>query len=213
MAEARDTNAVRIHSIPIVKEVLMMVTHGASVLLVGFLLVPGLANAQGKLEVAYPEDYRTWVRVKSMVILEGHQHFEAFGGFHHVYANAKALTALKHGGPFAKGSILVFDLREAITKDHAISEGSRQVLGVMEKDPDRFPLTAGWGFEDFKVSGGTYLRAVTEMRTSACPVTTLEKPRTTSIRAIRIRVRRQSRTGASGIHRPLLESSAMSIRG
>lgn len=143
----------------------MMVTRGASVLLVGLLLTPGLVNGQSDAKVAYPEDYRSWVRVKSMVILEDHEHFEAFGGFHHVYANAKALTALKQGGPFAKGSILVFDLREAITKDGAITEGSRQVLGVMEKDPDRFSQTAGWGFEDFKISGDGYRRAVTDMRT------------------------------------------------
>jgi hypothetical protein len=42
-----------------------------------------------------------------MVILEGHVHFEAFGGFHHVYANDKAVTALTEGSPFpCTGAVL-----------------------------------------------------------------------------------------------------------
>jgi hypothetical protein len=124
----------------------------------------GLLNGQNQTRVAYPEDYRSWAHVKSMVILEGHVHFEAFGGFHHVYANAKAVTALKEGTPFPKGSVLVFDLREAITEDNAVSEGRRLVVGVMEKDPARFSETAGWGFEDFKIKGDKYERAVTDAR-------------------------------------------------
>lgn len=128
------------------------------------LLATGFLFGQSQTEVAYPEDYRNWVHVKSMVILEGHVHFEAFGGFHHVYANDKAVAALKQGIPFPKGAVLVFDLREALAEDNAISEGRRLVVGVMEKDPERFPGTAGWGFEDFKMRGDVYERAVTNAR-------------------------------------------------
>ncbi len=34
----------------------------------------------------------------------------------------------------------------------------------MEKDSERFPETAGWGFEDFKIKGDAYERAVTDAR-------------------------------------------------
>ncbi|MDH3311413.1 MAG: cytochrome P460 family protein [Gammaproteobacteria bacterium] len=106
--------------------------------------------AENKSEVPYPKDYRDWTRVKSMVIQEGHEFFNAFGGFHHVYANKKALVSLKKGTPFNKDSVLVFELFEPIEENHAITEGERKVIGVMVKDPKRYPETGGWGFEDFK---------------------------------------------------------------
>lgn len=129
-----------------------------------------LGESQG--EVAFPEGYRDWTRVKSMVILPGHVHYDAFGGFHHVYANDEALAALKQGGPFPKGAVLVFDLLKEIVEDKEIVEGPRQVVGVMEKDSGRFAATEGWGFEDFK-EGDPLQPSVTDMREQclSCHVT------------------------------------------
>ncbi len=137
--------------------------HWTGGLLIAAILAPGLLFGQSKAQVAYPEGYQSWTRVKSMIILEGHVHFNAFGGFHHVYANDKALESLKKGKPFAKGSVLVFELFESIVENNAITEGPRQVIGVMEKDPNRFTGTKGWGFEDFKL-GDPNQRSVTNMR-------------------------------------------------
>jgi hypothetical protein len=134
-----------------------------TILLVAILLIPGLPFAAGSAKVAYPDGYRDWTRVKSEVIQEGHEHFNAFGGFHHVYANKYALAALKKGLPFKKGSVLVFELFEAIDKNHVITEGERQVIGVMIKDLKRYPETAGWGFEDFKKADPKQ-RSVTNMK-------------------------------------------------
>jgi len=121
------------------------------------------AQAQSPGQVAFPEGYREWSHVKSAVILEGHVNYDAFGGIHHVYANALALAALKDGTPFQKGAILVFDLLEESVEGNAVTEGRRKVVGVMEKDPDRFSDTEGWGFEDFR--GGDPLQpSVTDMR-------------------------------------------------
>ena len=127
------------------------------------LLASGLLFGQTESKVAYPEGYRNWAHVKSMVIMKGHVDYDAFGGIHHVYANDKALVALKSGKSFPKGAVLVFDLLEEGTGNGAIIEGSRKVIGVMEKDPDRFIETAGWGFEDFK-QGDPTQRSVTNMR-------------------------------------------------
>lgn len=118
------------------------------------------ADAQGA--VPYPEGYREWTHVKSMVIQEGHPLFGAFGGIHHVYANAAALRTLRSGGRFGDGAVLVFDLLEAPLADSAITEGARKVVGVMHKDARRFAATGGWGFEGFK--GDTRERAVTDAR-------------------------------------------------
>jgi hypothetical protein len=111
--------------------------------------------------VPYPEGYRQWTHVKSMVLQEGHPLFEAFGGIHHIYANPKALSAYRKGSPFPDGSIIVFDLLEAKTENNAIVEGARKVVGVMVKDRRRYASTGGWGFEAFR--GDTRERLVQDM--------------------------------------------------
>jgi len=99
--------------------------------------------------VPYPEGYRNWTHVKSMVIEKGHPLYEAFGGIHHLYANKQALEGYRTG-KFPTGAVIVFDLLEAKSADNAVQEGPRKVLGVMHKDPKKWKDTGGWGFEGFK---------------------------------------------------------------
>ena len=115
--------------------------------LAGFVTI--VAVTAQTATVPYPEGYRDWRHVKSMVVSQGHPLFESFGGIHHLYANDLALKGYM-SGKFADGSIIVFDLLEAQTKDNATSEGTRKVLGVMHKDSARWAATGGWGFEGFK---------------------------------------------------------------
>ena len=96
------------------------------------------SGAEGEKHlVKYPVGYRDWTHVKTMAILPGHSLYETFGGIHHVYANVKALQALKEGGIYPDGSVLIFDLLEAHSKEYAFKEGGRKVLGVMEKSMNR----------------------------------------------------------------------------
>lgn len=116
--------------------------------------------------VPYPADYRGWHHVKSMVIEEGHPLFAAFGGIHHLYANAKALEGYR-SGRFPDGAVIVFDLLEARRADSAVTEGGRKVLGVMHKDSRRWAGTGGWGFEGF-AGGDPEKRAVADKAAQAC---------------------------------------------
>lgn len=125
----------------------------ALILGLGATAGPGLAQ-----EVAFPEGYRDWRHVKSMVLEEGHPLFDAFGGIHHIYANRTALDGYSSGS-FPDGAVIVFDLLEVVEGDGAISEGSRKVLGVMQRDGRLFAATGGWGFEAF-VGGDPAQRAV-----------------------------------------------------
>jgi hypothetical protein len=136
---------------------------GMAGVLVSGALASSLLLGQTQTRVAFPEGYRDWTHVKSAVILPGHVHYNAFGGVHHVYANDEALAALKEGTPFPKGAVLVFDLLQEVVEDNAVTEGVRKVIGVMVKDPDRFPETEGWGFEDFR-QGDAGQPSVTDMR-------------------------------------------------
>ncbi|PIV32167.1 MAG: cytochrome C [Lysobacterales bacterium CG02_land_8_20_14_3_00_62_12] len=117
-------------------------------------------------EVAYPEGYRHWHHVKSMVINQGHPLHGAFGGIHHLYANAKAVAGYP-SGQFADGAVIVFDLLEAQAADNAITEGARKVVGVMQKDAKKFAATGGWGFEGF-AAGDRSKRVVGADAASAC---------------------------------------------
>ena len=124
--------------------------------------IPLSAFAQ---EVPYPKNYRGWTHVKSMQIKPGHPLYDAFGGLHHLYANAKGMDGYRKG-KFADGAVLVFDLLEAREDGGAMTEGPRKVLGVMHKNADRYKATGGWGFEAFK--GDSRERVVGKNAASAC---------------------------------------------
>ena len=130
----------------------------------------GAAMTAGALaaepQVPYPDGYRDWHHVKSMVIEEGHQLYSAFGGIHHIYANDKALNGYRKGS-FPDGAVLIFDLLEAISAGNAITEGQRKVVGVMHKDAEQFAATGGWGFEGFG-GGDPTNRVVGKDAASAC---------------------------------------------
>lgn len=134
-----------------------------AVVLIAAVVTVALAQEKAKPPVNYPEGYRNWTHVKSMVIQEGHKVYDKFGGIHHIYANKKALAAMEKGKPYPDGSIFVFDLLEAESKDNAIAEGPRKLVGVIEKNAKKYAETGGWGFEGFK--GDTKDRAVTDMKT------------------------------------------------
>lgn len=131
------------------------------------LLLAGIAAAADSTSaVPYPNGYRSWTHVKSMVIEPGHSLYDAFGGIHHLYANAQAMQGYR-SGKFADGSVIVFDLLEANSADHAITEGKRKVVGVMHKDSRRYKATGGWGFEGFAGDSHTE-RAVGDKAATAC---------------------------------------------
>jgi hypothetical protein len=128
------------------------------------LIVGATLGAQSPAQVTYPEGYRDWTHVKSMVIQQGHPLFDSFGGIHHIYANPSAADALRASKPFPDGAVLVFDLLSANANGNAIGEGPRKVVGVMQKDASRFKQTGGWGFEGFK--GDTRDRVVKDPATA-----------------------------------------------
>jgi hypothetical protein len=135
-------------------------------LLVAVLAPFAVAAFADDASVPYPEGYRDWHHVKSMVIEEGHALYEAFGGIHHIYANDKALEGYR-AGTFPDGAVIVFDLLDAIHADHAVTEAERKVAGVMHKDAARYADTGGWGFEGF--AGGDPARPVVgEQAATAC---------------------------------------------
>ena len=99
-------------------------------------------------DVAYPDGYRDWAHVKSALISPAHTSYATNGGFHHIYANAGAMTGYRTR-TFPDGSIVVFDWLEMRDTNGAFEEGARRQTDVMVKDSKRFASTGGWGFQRF----------------------------------------------------------------
>ena len=136
------------------------------VLVLAALAAAGALALAATPEVPYPANYRDWTHVKSMIIEPGHALHAAFGGIHHLYANDKALQGYRTGR-FPDGAVIVFDLLEANSADHAVTEGKRKVVGVMHRDAAKYAATGGWGFEGFAGDSKTE-RAVGANAASAC---------------------------------------------
>lgn len=128
--------------------------------------VAGAAISADGAAVPYPDGYRAWQHVKSMVIEPGHALHASFGGIHHLYANDKAMKGYE-SGTFPDGAVIVFDLLEAVSADHAVTEGKRKVVGVMHRDAKKYAATGGWGFEGFAGDSKTE-RAVGDKAATAC---------------------------------------------
>jgi hypothetical protein len=116
-------------------------------LILSFSLLVAASTHAGD-NVDYPDGYRTWTHIKTMVLHEGHPLESPFLGIHHVYGNEQGVSGSKNG-QFDDGAVLVFDLLEYVTQDNASTEGDRVLVGVMVKDSARYPSTGGWGFEGF----------------------------------------------------------------
>jgi hypothetical protein len=105
------------------------------------------ATAQSE-PVTYPENFRTWAHVKSGLMGPQSPGFGSFGGFHHIYANDKAMDGYRTSH-FPDGSVIVFDRIDAHDAAGSTIEGSRLSIDVMSKDERRYPASGGWRFERF----------------------------------------------------------------
>ena len=69
------------------------------------------SRASGSANVPYPDGYRRWTHVRTVVIGPQSPFFQSGGGMHYIYANEKAMKGYRTG-QFPDGAILVFDLYE-----------------------------------------------------------------------------------------------------
>jgi hypothetical protein len=122
-------------------------------LAVGSLVTLVPLFAQEKLPVPYPEGFRSWTHVKSLVVGPENESFSKRGGIHHYYANDKAVAGYR-AGRFPDGAIVVdeavFTKQGEERAKGLLLEGERRFLDVMVKDSLRYLSTGGWGYEHFE---------------------------------------------------------------
>jgi len=100
-------------------------------------------------EVPFPNNFRDWFLVNSMIVTKDSPSFGQIGGLHHIYVNAKGLPALKKGGPFPypDGTIFADDVHEFSVKGGSYVEGAKKAVTVMVKDAKKYGTNGGWGFQ------------------------------------------------------------------
>ena len=129
------------------------IVRDAVALAVLSVIVFGVAAAEKSPEVPFPDGYRSWQHVKSVVFGPGHPSFASDGArIFHFYANRQAIEGYR-AGKFPNGSVIVREtLRTTAGEGESkgvLKEGERTALDVMVKDDRQFKETAGWGFETF----------------------------------------------------------------
>jgi hypothetical protein len=63
-------------------------------LAIGLLTTMATLFTQDKMLVPYPDGFRSWTHVKSLIVGRDHESFAKRGGIHHYYANDKAVAAI-----------------------------------------------------------------------------------------------------------------------
>ena len=122
---------------------------------IGSVMVVGLAAAAAEKipGVPFPDDYRSWLHVKSEVVGPEHKSFATEGGrIFHFYANPAAVAGYREG-KFANGSIIVRETLRTVAGEGdskgLLSEGERTAVDVMVKNGELYKETGGWGFATF----------------------------------------------------------------
>jgi hypothetical protein len=112
-----------------------------------------LQSTQAPPPVSFPNDYRSWQHVRTIIIGPEHRAFATRGGIHHYYANKEAVEGYRTGR-FPNGSIIVDE--GLLTEDGTgpmkgiVIESHRRTLDVMVKNDQAYKDTGGWGFEHFE---------------------------------------------------------------
>jgi hypothetical protein len=133
----------------------------AVIMAVGILTNVFYVFADSSAVVPYPVNYRKWTVTKSFVA--GPE--SKVAGFHHYYANDKALGGFATG-KFPDGSVIVDERVEVEQRGGSSFEGKRLSIGVMVKNSRTYAETGGWGF-DGTVGDSQTLDAPAEKR-AAC---------------------------------------------
>jgi len=122
-------------------------------LAVPLVIAAAVAAAEKSLEVPFPDGYRSWQHVKSVVIGPEHKSFASEGGkVFHFYANPQAIEGYR-AGKFPNGSVIVRETLRTVAGEGeskgVLTEGERRAVDVMWKDDRLYTETGGWGFETF----------------------------------------------------------------
>ncbi len=127
-------------------------------------------------EVSYPDGYRRWMHIASVVNpakkdVMGAPADEAkaaapHGLIHHLYANELALEGYRTGH-FPEGAVLIADWFALEEARSGLVQGARQSVDVMIRD-GRYTATGGWGFTKFDQDSRTIRKVDANAAAQSC---------------------------------------------
>ena len=134
------------------------------------------APVSPSLEVPYPDGYRRWMHITSVVSPPKKNEAGApadeakaaapHGLVHHVYANEQALEGYRTGH-FPEGAVLIADWFALEEMRSGLVQGARQGVDVMIRD-NRFTATGGWGFTKFDQDSHTQRKVDATAAVQSC---------------------------------------------
>jgi hypothetical protein len=112
-----------------------------------------MTHAQKASHVPFPESYRSWQLVKSIVVGPDSPLSAMRGGIHHYYANPAAIIGYQTG-KFPDGAVIVDEAMwmkagEGMAKGIWM-ENEVRFLEVMSKDAALYSTSGGWGYQRFE---------------------------------------------------------------
>lgn len=113
------------------------------------LMPIGAVAQSAEKDIRFPEKFRDWFVVNSMIVTERSPIFAKIGGLHIIYVNPTGRGPFASGAkfPYPDGTVFADDVHEFAVKEGSYVEGSKKAVTVMVKDSRRFPRTGGWGFQ------------------------------------------------------------------
>jgi hypothetical protein len=139
-------------------------------------------------DIAFPNGFRDWFAVNSMVVTKDSVPFSPIAGMHFIYVNAKGRATLEKGGPFPypDGTMFADDVHEFSEIDGSYVEGRKKAVTVMVTDARKYAATGGWGFQAWANGTLRSLSSTTPLNLSlpVCPATLHERNRITYTRPI-----------------------------
>jgi hypothetical protein len=141
-----------------------------------FLFAQTAAPTAPVPEVPYPDGYRRWMHITSVVSppkkdgaktdAGGTTPLAPHGLIHHVYANELALEGYRTGH-FPEGAVLIADWFVLEEVHGGLVPGARQAVDVMIRDV-RYSATGGWGFTKFDGDSHTKLKVDATNAVQSC---------------------------------------------
>jgi hypothetical protein len=149
---------------------------GSALALSTLLLAQSVAPVSPAPEVPYPDDFRRWMHITSVVTpakkSEGGTSSDKardsapHGLIHHLYSNELALEGYRTGH-FPAGAVLIADWFALEESRSGLVQGARQSVDVMIRDV-RYASTGGWGFTKFDQDSHTIRKVDASAAAQSC---------------------------------------------
>ncbi|MFQ5626080.1 MAG: cytochrome P460 family protein [Methyloligellaceae bacterium] len=118
---------------------------GAVALSAGLVSMAAFAGDKAG-NIPFPGDFRGWTHTKSVVTTKADHPLH---GFRNIYVNDIGIQAMKTGGTYPDGSVIVMSFHKLVQQDSGLVQGGLIKYVLMQKDR-KLTSSDGWAYEAYK---------------------------------------------------------------